>query len=1407
MPQSVENSKSQEGFEIVNTQGTGVTVQLPNKFRVTVQDTKSGEEALNAASVFYENQKQERGKDEVLFTDLLVDDKRFINLLRQDYAEIDNQNQTKDWYKDPELLIRKFARDRRFKEGNTAYALKGAVQSFGKDTDQKKRAAYLANIWDSMPDFYETGGSGFSGLMENIEAGVTDPVTVLSFLAAPFTGGGSVAANFAAKKAIGAGLRSATNQAMQRSTASQIARSTAIYGGIDYAASAGFSYLNQLERVNINMQDEIDYGKVVIDGAIGAAASTAISIAATGAVRLKPVRRLTESQQLKNFTRKIFMREHASDFLTTHTRLGREGSYEVRTGQGDIDAFQFEILTVENRVKSTILKAEGVDPEKVSWEQWLAKDPENGLLLNRYVNAFNKDNPQVNKELAGLEDLDARSGEPPAAATTGELDDQLLLKNPEVREAIEELVAIQVPERAGVIDLTIGKSPFESTQTLHSTRRYEAFENGDANLVRLKESPAGQAKFNNAMAFIKQEVSKRGGQIGNKRAEEVVNFIALGKLEQALRKLQNNRSVLGGALGDEDFIAQLVHGRTLDDLDNAATSGKGTKGKKDLLTPVAKERVDMPPEIREILGEIDDPITGALEATYRLGVVRRKVETDQRLLESLIRTGQIDRLGVDTTILDTPLANINKKIILPSGAKVDVNVQSKTLRQAVKDGDISGVEQFKIITENSKLAKDAAFEQAVNGGKIFNPLGLVYYSNEFDEAFNQAAFGASFTGGDGIVGNILQAGYKLNYVSSSSKTVYSLSTQWLNQIGGFTSYTMMNGVELTDFNYIRKSYLPMFTEVLQGHINKENKGKMYSRLIKKGYSQKQVDDVLQDFRELLRARIIDSDFLTDFERTLTAEGKLAKFGKGLYDKTGVIKVGNEFTKRAYAASDEMYKVLMYKNQKQKFMQAGFTSSEAIRYATQDVLDFMPNYRFIPKIFKIGRFVGVGAFLSHTVEITRNFKNLYVQSGKRIVEGQRLINSGEVVKGRALRRDAMARLGRATAILGGVSYFADEINSVLGGEKQSEKENLAINVFSPEFYRGDNPVITKKDGDGNLLLFHPNRVFAFGPLAAAFTQVPVEMNEEMAKGASIEDAGATAAARAFLTAGTPLFSKAPGTKALIEFFKNPGDEEAAKKLILGTAKALNPGIASDITKAYKILSRDAKGGLGKAEYERGPDGKPMDLAQLGRKQLGMRESRFNIGASAEIKYRKAKIKDDQNKFSSYFNFSKFSEDIDRSGDILGDMSQTFDGLNLEFLEKEGFEKIVEAFVDANNERFLQQRELYFLFVTHANYLSEQENYKGNKDAIFDEVYKRAIDAKISQEIAGQLVEAAVYPSEMPRYEPFMITQANMDKSVEGLIKKGMAEEEAYRLMDNLYQAMENAIQPMRNQSLNTRIKDE
>ena len=1432
MPQSIEKTTAPEGFEVVSTQDGSVTVQLPNKWKVSVADTQSNEQAIAAASKWYENKKESGDKDELLFTDLLVQDKQFLKILREDYTEIDSANQNEDWYKDPDLLIKKYARDQRFRDGNLFYAGKAASQSFGKNLKQKQRRAYLLNVWQSMPDFHDTGGSGFSGLMENIEAGITDPLTIVSFLAAPFTMGGSLVAATAAKQAVGAGVRTATKEVIRRGATSQVARSTAIYGGIDGAASAGFSYLNQLERVNVDMQDEIDYGRVAVDGAIGAALSTGISAVSTAAVRTKPVRKLVESQKIKNFARKNFFVNHASDWLTTYGKLGREGAFEARTGQGELDAFQFEILTLQERLKSTILEAHGVDTKKVSWEQWLEQDPNNRLVLHDYVAAYNKDTPQVNKEDGGLVDLDARTGETPAyIATTGELDEQLLIKNPKVREAVKDLVDLQVSERLGVESLAIGKSPFESTQTLHSTRRYEAFENGDANLARLKETPEGRAKYSNAVRFVQDQARKLNNYVHPEQAEEAVNFIAMGKLEQALKTLKDNPSVLA-SLSDEDLLAKGIHGKTLDDLDNAAAVSKGTKvSRKNILTPVVKERVDMPPEIREILGEIDDPITGALEATYRLGIVRRKIQNDQLLLESFINTGQIDRLGVDTTLLDTPIAEINKDVLLKSGINPDIvprakdfvgPVMGKTLRQAVKDGDVSGVEQFKIIVENNRQMKDAAFEQVSKEGQIYNPLALTHFSNDFDDAYNQAAFGASLKEREGMVGSAIQFGYKANYAASASKTVYSLKTQSLNQIGGFSSYIMMNGPQISwrmpfqkgsDMDYLRKSYMPMLTEVVRGHVSKENKGKLYSRLVKKGYSEEEVNDVVQDFRELLKARIIDSDFLTDFERTITAEGRLAKFGKGLYDKTGVIKVGNEFTKRAYAASDEMYKVLMYKNQKQKFVRAGFTSSEAARIASQDVLDFMPNYRYLPKIFKAGRAVGVGAFLAHTAEITRNVFNLYRRSGERILYAQKLINAGEKEKGRALRRDAMMRLGRASAIIGTVGYFAEEINSVLGGEEQSPAARTALEVFAPEWGKGDAPVITSVDGDGNVTLFHPNRVFPVGPLLGAFQQFPLLIQNEMAKGSSLDTAATTAGAQTFMKVASPFLSASPGTGPIIQFLQDDqlSLSDRFSNLVKNFGKSFTPGAILDIRKGYDIMARDKKGGL-EDEYNIGPNGKPKDLSMLLREQLGSRESVLNVGFSTTAAYAETKRKMNraQSKFASYFNFAKFSEGVEQTGDVLLDLSQNADGVRPEyFLNEEKFVEVIDAFVDANNERFLEQRQLLFLFTAHANYLREQTNYQGKNGnvKIFEEVYKRAKYAGVPKKYAEPLVRGAVYPSSMPRFVPYMISQANMDKSVDALVRQNMPRDQAYLVVNKLFRTMEEAVYPMYNQRLNTRIKDE
>ena len=183
---------------------------------------------------------------------------------------------------------------------------------------------------------------------------------------------------------------------------------------------------------------------------------------------------------------------------------------------------------------------------------------------------------------------------------------------------------------------------------------------------------------------------------------------------------------------------------------------------------------------------------------------------------------------------------------------------------------------------------------------------------------------------------------------------------------------------------------------------------------------------------------------------------------------------------------------------------------------------------------------------------------------------------------------------------------------------------------------------------------------------------------------------------------------------------------------------------------------------------------------------------------------------QSKFASYFNFAKFSEGVEQTGDVLLDLSQNADGVRPEyFLNEEKFVEVIDAFVDANNERFLEQRQLLFLFTAHANYLREQTNYQGKNGnvKIFEEVYKRAKYAGVPKKYAEPLVRGAVYPSSMPRFVPYMISQANMDKSVDALVRQNMPRDQAYLVVNKLFRTMEEAVYPMYNQRLNTRIKDE
>ena len=1463
----METENTYEDFKIVsNPESTGITVQLPNRWKVDVSDAKSEEQALKAASNWYQTKRD--GKDELLFTDLLIEDKNFINLLREEYREQDSSNVLEDWYKEPELLLKKYSRDERFREGNLYYAGLAAAESFGKDEEAKKRRSYLLNTWDSMPAFHQTGGSGFSGLLENIEAGVTDPLTILSVLATPFTGGGSLAANLAAK------------QGIKKAVTSRLAKQTAIASGIDAAASGGYSYLNQRERVNLGMLNQVNYNDVIKSAAIGAAASTGISVGITGVAKLKPTKAKSEAAKLKNYSRRTIINSEdepigkllkdlkdpvgaAKEYLTTSGRLGKLGAAEARTGAGKQEAFGAEVRNFGNQLKDSILKSVDADPN-LSWKDWM-QTPENRQFVNNLFDAAYKDFPQVDKSKLPIKPVETEgitqagktkklfykskdgkttlrsevtpAGEQPsslgvadyAVMTNQELHAQYLVKNPEIKDLFKKLETSQTSERTGVTSIMVGKSPFKNSDEVHVVRRYAAFEDATENLKRINKTEQGELIRANAVKFIQRSAEKEGESVSDEVANLIVNDLARGKLNTAIEKMKTRSDILGITAKEESDIANISYESLLSDVANVEKVYRSTQ--KSLLTPVVSKRETIPKEIKEIFGEIDDPITGALEATYRLGTIRRRVETQQNILEALIKTDQVDRLMGDTTILDTTLRELSGKsnITLPSGQRMASKLKQnpaladKTVRQAFADGDISGVDQFKIVADHDDALRLKFFGKTAEDleeGRILNPYALVVHSKDFAKAERQAMYGAStdLEGKNGLWNNVSQLGYKLNYGASAAKTVYSLATQALNFIGGTTTYAMVNGFQISDPGYIANKYLPMFTEVLRGHINKENSAQLLTKLRNKGYTQEEANDVLQDFYEFLQARIIDSDYLTDFERVLTADGGLMSLAKQAYDNSEKIGVGafnvkslNEFTKRMYAGSDEVYKVLFYKNQKKMFLDAGFTSQEAVKLASQDVFDFMPNYRYLPKLIKKLRAVGVGAFVAHTLEITRNIKNVYSKSSSRLVEARRLIKAGEVQKGRALQRDALMRLGRTSAALSAMVYFSEEIGSVLGiTEEQSEAERLGLNEISVEFARGAMPLVLEKDDFGNLTVADIHRVFPAGPLTGALSQLPVEAAAGIARGESFEEAYTKAAGRTLYTYLNPALSASPGTEAFIRAIQN-SDELGPGELVVefgeNMSKAFIPGVASDIKRGFEAIKKDA-GRKALDAYELGPDGKPKAVKLLLQKQLGMRNRNVNIGDSAKRTYETARrsLNSSQAKFSSFFSRAKFAEDLE--GDFLTDTNKNFNGIQVNnILSPEARKEFVDTFVEANNERFLLQRELLGKMTAHSNYLKEQKAYKDNNTAVFDEVFKQAMAAKISKATARILVNAAVYPSEPPIYIPFMIDQSNMQKSAESIMRKGISESNAYKIVESLYIDLEKAAQPFYNQRLTVRISDE
>ena len=160
-----------------NLSSTGTTVEKPS----------------NAKSILTLD-KNDDGSIKYTF-DNIYENKNLASVAKDYYQE-----RTGDRYTDKEA-IDKFISDRTWKQANTFSMGKEYGYISGKwgnaGADQKARLAYLTREWAELPNFYEEGGRGLSGLAANIGVALLDPLNLIGGIAGGIVGKASA-------KAIGA---------------------------------------------------------------------------------------------------------------------------------------------------------------------------------------------------------------------------------------------------------------------------------------------------------------------------------------------------------------------------------------------------------------------------------------------------------------------------------------------------------------------------------------------------------------------------------------------------------------------------------------------------------------------------------------------------------------------------------------------------------------------------------------------------------------------------------------------------------------------------------------------------------------------------------------------------------------------------------------------------------------------------------------------------------------------------------------------------------------------------------------------------------------------------------------------------------------------------------------------------
>ena len=419
---------------------------------------------------------------------------------------------------------------------------------------------------------------------------------------------------------------------------------------------------------------------------------------------------------------------------------------------------------------------------------------------------------------------------------------------------------------------------------------------------------------------------------------------------------------------------------------------------------ILRGRKDIPPVLRNLMGEIENPIQSLIHSTTKLS----KLYEDAKFYDEAYNDG----LGI--YFRETPEGIFKEEI--PAGY-----------------GKLSGT--------------------------YTSPDLLTYFSN-------YKRWGMQTLEKEGVIGTTYRNLLLLKGLSQAAKTVWSHTTHVKNVVGGgqMTSANGINPFDIEKTKYVRKVLNAKTSDDLE--LQKFHEELSGRGLLNKGVIARDLQGLSSDLSQLKKGAVVGKiDWLLDNMPVPYYSFKKGKVQvtspKGIAGEAQNKYIGqDDFWKIFMYLTEEQnllkYNKLLPKDSKFDFYR--FTEETAKDEAAFIVRDVLPNYDLVPEFLKdLRRAPMFGRFFSFMAESVRISANSITRGINEVKFGNALIKDGAEEAGKLVKNRGNLRLAAFTTIAGVSAKAAQETSSFLAGLGGDTLD--AIKDFLPDYMRNSNVTVS------------------------------------------------------------------------------------------------------------------------------------------------------------------------------------------------------------------------------------------------------------------------------------------------------------------------------------------------------------